>query len=146
MAPDDERERASVAARVAFWEGVNPRLKSFNRLGGVAEVKRLRMAIHARIPWSMQPERARLEVLEAEAEAKGWRRLYETTQKQIASHDELIASTTESNEKLRREALRQIEQANKWAGRPRPGMTRRGSFRFQLRGRDAAEQRRPASG
>jgi hypothetical protein len=55
MAPDDEHEHASVAARVAFWEGVNPRLKSLvNRLGGVAEVKRLRMAIHARIPWPMR--------------------------------------------------------------------------------------------
>jgi len=49
--PDDKRERASIRARVRFWETISPKLNLLvNRLGGGDEVKRHRMAIHARIP------------------------------------------------------------------------------------------------
>jgi hypothetical protein len=73
--PDEDREEASIHARVRFWEAANPKLKTLaNRLGGEAEVKRHRMAIHTRIPWPMAPERALLEVFEAKTEAKRWHR------------------------------------------------------------------------
>jgi hypothetical protein len=76
MAADDEVERASIKARTAFWEVANPKLKSrANRLG--PHQQRLRMTVHARIPWPMQSERDRLKVLEAEKEATQWRRLYD---------------------------------------------------------------------
>jgi len=59
-------ELRSLRARLAFWQEAGPRLKRLeNRLG--PELKRLRMAIHARVPWPMEPERKRLELLEAEA-------------------------------------------------------------------------------
>lgn len=46
-------ERDSIAARIAFWQTANPKLKNrAQRLGDRAEP--LRMAVHARIPW---PER-----------------------------------------------------------------------------------------
>jgi hypothetical protein len=115
MAPDDNRERASIRTRVAFWEAVNPKLKALvNRLGGDDEVKRLRMAIHARIPWPMQGERERLGVLDALYEADGWHRLYQGTQKMIDANDQLIATATKKKAGLQRDAMNEIAQANKW--------------------------------
>lgn len=115
MVPDDERDRASIRARVHFWEAVNPKLKTLvNRLGGDDGVKRLRLAIHARIPWPMQPERERLGVLDALHEADLWHRLYEGTQKMIEANDGLIATATEKKAELQRDAMNEIAQANKW--------------------------------
>jgi hypothetical protein len=53
-------------------------------------------------------------VLKAEAEAKGWRRLYETTQKMIASNEGLITTAVKKRETLQRDAANEIGQANKW--------------------------------
>jgi hypothetical protein len=98
-----------------FWEAVNPKLKLLaNRAGGDDGVKRLRLAIHARIPWPLQAERGRLDMLEAEAEAASWHRAYEGTQQMIESHDRLIATVTEQKAAWQREAMKEIGQANKW--------------------------------
>ena len=114
-APDDQRERASIRARIRFWEAVNPKLTALvNRIGGDDEVKRLRLAIHTRIPWPMQGERDHLGVLNAEAEAELWHRLYDDTQKMIEANDELIATATKKKAELQRDALQEIQQANKW--------------------------------
>jgi hypothetical protein len=115
MSPDDNRERASIRARIRFWEAANPKLRTLvNRLGGDDEVKRLRMAIHTRIPWPMQPERERLGVLDALSEAGMWHRLYEQTQKMIEGEDRQIASAIERKAELQRDAMNEIEQANRW--------------------------------
>jgi hypothetical protein len=117
--PDEERQALSIRARVAFWEIANPRLKALvNRIGGDDAVRRLRLAIHARVPWPMQAERARLDVLyallKAEDEAKAWHRLYKRTQKSIERTDTLIAHAIEEKTELQREAMSEIAQANKW--------------------------------
>lgn len=113
--PDDSRERTSIQARVRFWKAANPKLRALvNRLGGEDKVKRLRMAVHARIPWPMQPEQERLGVLEALAEADDWYRAYKLSQELIANNDKLIATITEKNQKMRDEAGRSISLANKW--------------------------------
>lgn len=115
LAPDDHRERASIVARQRFWEAANPKLKALaNRAGGEEAVKRLRMAIHARIPWPMQPERSRLEALEALAEAGRWRGLYEFTKGKIERNEKWIERGVKENEALRKEAMKQIGQANMW--------------------------------
>jgi hypothetical protein len=115
LMPDGNRERSSTAARIRFWEAVNPKLKLLaNRAGGDDGVKRLRMAIHARIPWPLQAERGRLDVLDAEAEAASWHRLYEGSQKMIESYGKLIIATTEKKAGAQRDALQEIQQVNKW--------------------------------
>jgi hypothetical protein len=124
--PDDQRERASIRARVRFWEAANPKLRTLvNRVGGDDAVKRVRMAVHARIPWPMQPERDRLGALDADAEAALWHRLYQSTQRRIEANDRVIESATKKREELRKEAMTEIGQANKWkaeaeARRPPP--------------------------
>lgn len=106
-------ERLSIAARIAFWEAANPRLKTLaNRLGD--DAKRLRMAVHARIPWPMAPERARRALLEAEHEAEMWHRLYGMTAKQIETEERLVAAARAQITELRQGGLREIRQANKW--------------------------------
>jgi hypothetical protein len=111
-----ERECESIAGRVAFWETANPKLKNLaNRLG--PDQQRLRMAVHARIPWAMQAERERLEVLRAQAKADLWHRLYGQSSKMIEANEELIAKANEQNSELRRDALREIAHANEWAAK-----------------------------
>ena len=58
----EDWELRSLQWRTAFWEGANQRLKRLtNRLG--PEIKRIRMAAHARVPWPKEPERKKLELL-----------------------------------------------------------------------------------
>lgn len=112
---DDDREREALQARIVFWEAVNPKLKNLeNRLGGAAEAKRLRLLIHARIPWPMEVERERLEVLKADAEAALWFRLYQHTNKMLEINERQIAKAEETAKDLRRDAMREMGQANKW--------------------------------
>lgn len=106
-------ERLSIAARIAFWEAANPKLKNLaNRLGD--DMKRLRMAVHARIPWPMAPERARLALLQAEHDAAFWHGIYGQTTKMIEGNERLIAKAQEDIKELRRDGLNEIGQANKW--------------------------------
>jgi hypothetical protein len=96
----------SIAARIAFWQGADPKLKHLaNRLGDQA--KPLCMAVHARVPWPMQPERARLVLLQAEHDAD--------TAKIIEGNERLIAKTTEDIKALRRDGPWEIGLANNWA-------------------------------
>ena len=63
----EDWELKSLRARMAFWETANYRLKLLaNRLG--PDLKRIRMTVHARVPWPMEPERKNLELLEAKAD------------------------------------------------------------------------------
>jgi len=111
-----KRERDSITGRVAFWEAANPKLKNLaNRLG--PDQQRLRMAVHARIPWPMHAERERLELLGAQAEADLWHRLYGDSSKLIEANEKLIAKANEQNSELRRDALREIAHANEWAAK-----------------------------
>ena len=117
--PDEGREAASIQARVAFWEAVNPKLKALaNRVGGDDAVKRLRIAVHARIPWPMQAERDRsgqlAAVAEAEHEHKRWHDLYELTTAQAADQDKLAATIAEKTSEIRKSGLNAIAQANMW--------------------------------
>jgi hypothetical protein len=94
LSPAADREREAILARIAFWETANPKLKNLaNRLGD--EMQRLRMAVHARIPWPMEPERQRLELLEAQREAKLWHGLYSSSARMIETNERLAAKAAE---------------------------------------------------
>ncbi len=100
----EDWELRSLRARTAFWEIANHRLKQLaNRLG--PDLKRIRMATHARVPWPMEPERKKLELLEAKAdfdlahsqlEASG--HIIDTSKKLVKKAQETLAE----NEALRR--------------------------------------------
>jgi hypothetical protein len=116
LVPPGERECESISARIAFWETANPKLKNLaNRLGD--ETRRLRMAVHARIPWPKEPERERLEMLKAKAKAELWHGLYSQTAKMIEANENLMARVSEQNKELRRDALREIDSANRWSAK-----------------------------
>src|SRR4051794_40517820 len=86
---DERRELLSVRERITIWEVANSKLKNLiNRLGGEAEVKRLRMAVHARVPWPMEAERERMRLLE---EAHQWHHAYVGNVMVIGWNDRLIA-------------------------------------------------------
>jgi len=62
----------------------------------------------------MEQERQQLQVLNAEAEARTWHKLYAQTGKMLEANERLIARAEEQNRELRRDALREIGLANKW--------------------------------
>lgn len=106
-------ELRSLRARTAFWQEANQRLKRLtNRLG--PDLKRIRMTAHARVPWPMEAEREKLELLEAKRdfdEAKGGvesvQRMVETGKKVIKKAQESLAET----EALARFEVRQAASA-----------------------------------
>lgn len=117
--PDDARERISILARIQFWERINPKLKTLaNRIGGDDGVKRLRMAIHARIPWPMQTERDRLPMLNALCEARDWHSTYEFTKGSIERldkhHNEAVERYRKDRDELVQDGRKHIQQANIW--------------------------------
>ena len=69
------------------------------------------MAIHARVPWVMEPERKQLELLEARAEAKLWGDLYKMTGKNIEATERIIERATERLAEERSIALREAREA-----------------------------------
>ena len=100
----------SLRTRTAFWKDCNAKLQQLsNRLG--PDTKRLRMAIHARVPWVMEPERKQLELLEARAEAKLWGDLYKMTGKNIEATERIIERATERLAEERSIALREAREA-----------------------------------
>ncbi len=65
-------EMYSIQHRTAFWETANERLKQLaNRLG--PDAKRIRIAAHSRVPWPMEAERDRLELLETKHNYDYWK-------------------------------------------------------------------------
>jgi len=103
-------ERASIRARAAFWKGCNAKMKQLsNRIG--PELKALRMAIHGRIPWPMDPERKRLELLDAEADEQLFRSLHGQTTAMVEANKRIIERATTDKARLEREARLEAEQA-----------------------------------
>jgi len=99
-------ERHSLRARVAFWETANPRLKALgNRLGD--DVKRIRMAVHARVPWPMEPERELLKLLNAKAELKSWMGIHDMNTSLVQIHQDTIDHAKEQIAELHRDSLRE---------------------------------------
>jgi uncharacterized protein YdbL (DUF1318 family) len=114
---DDDRE-VSVLARTAFWESANPKIKNLaNRIGDDAAQRRVRMAVHARIPWPKEPERQRLDLLKADREAKLHHAAYSDVTKMIEITERIVAKATADGKELRRDALREIALANEWAAK-----------------------------
>jgi len=113
-------ELHSLRARVAFWDLTNDRLgRLSNRLG--PDLKRIRIAVHRRVPWPMEPERNRLASLEADVEAKQWFGLYEMTKAEIERIDKQIAAATERKQKLVAEGTGRLAAANKALAHAREG-------------------------
>ena len=100
----EDWERGSLQARTAFWEEANQRLKRLtNRLG--PDLKRIRMAVHARVPWPMEPERKKLELLDAKADLDLARSQLEASERIIPISKRLVKKAQETlaeNEALAR--------------------------------------------
>jgi hypothetical protein len=97
-------EERSIWARMAFWEQAKPKLTRLaNRLG--PDLKRIRMAVHARVPWPMDAERAKLPLMEAEAELASAMSGYELSAKTIEANETLIEHATKQNRELRALAM-----------------------------------------
>jgi hypothetical protein len=104
-------ELLSLRARVRFWDVANDRFgRLSNRLG--PDLKRIRIAVHKRVPWPMEPERERLAGLEAGDDAEFWFRMYGQTNKMIEVNERLIEHANKQNSELRAQALREITAAN----------------------------------
>jgi hypothetical protein len=89
---------------MAFWEQAKPKLTRLaNRLG--PDLKRIRMAVHARVPWPMDAERAKLPLMEAEAELASAMSGYELSAKTIEANETLIEHATKQNCELRALAM-----------------------------------------
>ena len=99
-------ERHSLRARGAFWETANPRLKALgNRLGD--DVKRIRIAVHARIPWPMEPERELLELLDAKDDLKLWMSLHKSSARMIETNGRVIDHAKKQIAGLHQDSLRE---------------------------------------
>ena len=74
-----------------------------NRLG--PDLKRMRLAAHARVPYPMEPERKKLELLEAKADFDLARSMLRESKKIITTNRKLVKSAQENlaeNEALKR--------------------------------------------
>ena len=106
----EDWERRSIMERTAFWKGANHRLKQLaNRLG--PDLKRIRMAAHARVPYPMEPERKKLELLEAKADFDLARSQLESSKKTIPISKRLVKRAQETL--AENEALARFE--TRWA-------------------------------
>lgn len=98
----------SLRFRVEFWTETNARMKRLdNRIG--QEAKRIRMAVHARVPWPMEPERDLLKLLEAKLDFEGMRNIQNQTRKMIESNERMIKSAIQQNADLRQDAVREAQ-------------------------------------
>ena len=106
-------EMNSLRARTAFWKDANHRLKQLaNRLG--PDMKRIRIAAHARVPYPMEPERKKLELLEAKEDFDLARSQLEASKKIIPISKKLVKKAQENlaeNEALERFETRWMADA-----------------------------------
>ncbi len=106
-------QRRAIRARVNFWNGAAKRMQKLaNRLG--PDAKRLRMAVHARIPWPMETERFNLEIMDAEAEAEFWHGFYDGSKRQIESLDRSIEHAREQKAEEVRLGTKHLKFASEW--------------------------------
>jgi len=85
----EDWEIQCLRARIAFWEGANRRLKKLaNRLG--PDMKRLRIAAHERVPWPKEPERKKLELLEAKADFDHAKQNIESAGRMVATGKKMV--------------------------------------------------------
>ena len=109
-------ERKSLTARVAFWKTCKSRMaKLANRIG--PDMKRLRMAIHARVPWHMEEGLTRLELLDAQKEEQFWRSLNERKQRMIKRYEAEIKKSRQAIQELEAESVRHVHTALSWLHR-----------------------------
>ena len=109
----EDWELLSLQWRTAFWQGANRRLKRLtNRLG--PETKRIRMAVHARVPWPVEQEREKLELLEAKEDYDRAKGNLESGQRTVATSKRLVKKALETlaeNEELARWEAREATDA-----------------------------------
>ncbi len=111
-------ELYSLGERFAFWKIANRRLKKLdNRLG--PDLKRIRMAAHARVPYPMEAGKNRLELLEAKEDLDDWRDIIKLYEKSIENHAEIIKRAeqdlAEDKKKLRKYTFHGSDAAAKLA-------------------------------
>jgi hypothetical protein len=86
----------SLTARVAFWEGVLERMGAIgdNRLNKDERVA-ARRAIHKVVPWVMEQERKRMELLKAQSELESGQRMRSSTEREIADYEKTAREIAE---------------------------------------------------
>ena len=92
----EQWEYFSLSKRAAFWDGVLARMSEIgdNRLNKDDRVA-VRRAIHKVVPWVMEPERKRLELLEAQKVYQSCRDMHEWAESHVALDQEMIKRHTE---------------------------------------------------
>ena len=82
-------EMNSLRARTAFWKDANHRLKQLaNRLG--PDLKRIRIVAHARVPYPMETERKKLELLGAKADLDDAKSSIKNAQRMVATGKKMV--------------------------------------------------------
>jgi hypothetical protein len=89
-------EQGSLQRRTIFWEGVLGRMSQIgdNRLSKDERVA-IRRAIHKVVPWVMEPERKRLELLQARGDFETLKTLHTLTEQRIALDEEMAREIAE---------------------------------------------------
>ena len=109
----EDWELRALRARTAFCQKANRRLKRLaNRLG--PNIKPIRMATHARVPWPMDPEREKMEFLEAKEDFDRAKRSLESGQRMVETNKKLLKRAEESlatQEKLTQWEAREAAEA-----------------------------------
>ena len=106
-------ELRSLYARVNFWDEAGEKLARLkNRIG--PDMKRIKNAIHAEVPWPFEADRKRIQLLDAQREANGWQGLYEITTQRLERGEKELERIKRDNAESRTEAMRNIKQAQHW--------------------------------
>ncbi len=101
----EDWELRSLQWRTAFWREANQRLKRLaNRLG--PDLKRIRIAAHTRVPYPMEPERERLELLQAKADFDFAKDSLESVQRMVETGKKAV--------KHAQKALTESERLARW--------------------------------
>lgn len=105
----DNWEYLSLWARRAFWAEAIERLRRLeNRIG--PDMKRLRIAIHKRVPWPIEAERKRLELLEAERNLYWAERGFECTREMYRANEQILERANRQNAELGRASVWEAKQ------------------------------------
>jgi hypothetical protein len=98
-------EEFSLGARVAFWDGVLERMGAIgdNRLNKDDRIA-IRRAIHKIIPWVMEPERKRLELLTAQSEFRSGQLTHSMIEGRIARDEKTAKEIAERLPEMKAES------------------------------------------
>jgi hypothetical protein len=106
----DDWELPSLLRRTRFWEGVLERMAAIgdNRMSA-EDRKRIRRAIHKVVPWVMEAEAKRRDLLVAKQDFENLKRLHSLTERTITRCQDSIRDNLEQLEAEKQQAARLAE-------------------------------------